>query len=427
MINELLAGTAEIDITPPVGVDIAGGVFPRISTGIHDALKIKAIALESNGKDLVYVVADVIWLSKEIGDRAVEEAKRRSGVSVDSIVWTASHTHSGPYTMLLFAHDATDREWLATIPERFAHCVEHAVSRKQPVRVKRSRSFLHGIAHNRRVKFKDGWVVNTWLLGQTEKDTQAVGVSNCIDPEIITLSFESLSGDVRAVMFQTVLHANSRGGIEFSADYPAVVADRICRRYGNDVATLYVPGACADLNPAKPYDCDAAGNAFADSIIQGIDQRDIYEENTIVEAAKSRVTVPLADASFDFEKRLEESRWPDRSLEAFRQSLEMARSSGKTKTETVVQAWRIGDVGFASLPGEVFVETGLRLKQDSPFPWTVPVELGGDSLAYLITEKIWKEGGYEPLIGSTHPTTVEGTEILTREALSLLDRLYEAT
>ncbi len=59
---ELLVGTAEVDITPEVGIALAGGVRPRASTAVGDPLKIKALALENGGKTLVYVILDVLGL-----------------------------------------------------------------------------------------------------------------------------------------------------------------------------------------------------------------------------------------------------------------------------------------------------------------------------------------------------------------------------
>jgi hypothetical protein len=100
------------------------------------------------------------------------------------------------------------------------------------------------------------------------------------------------------------------------------------------------------------------------------------------------------------------------------------REDGITEIKTLLQAWRIGDTGFVSLPGELFVEWGLKIKGESPFPWTFPVEMGGDYLGYLVTEQAWKAGGYESLIARSARPSWEGAEMMVNEALDMLNELF---
>ena len=50
----------------------------------------------------------------------------------------------------------------------------------------------------------------------------------------------------------------------------------------------------------------------------------------------------------------------------------------------------------ASSPGEAWVENGLRIKQRSPFPYTVVAELCNDDVGYEPTFEGFRELGYEP-------------------------------
>ena len=120
----LMAGAAEVDITPPVGTALAGDLKPRKSEGVQDPLTIKAIVLSSGGVKLAYVLLDLIALERKEGDAAVSLAALRTGIPEQNIVWAASHTHTGPYTVRLF-EDAfpIDEAWLAGIPGKFADAV----------------------------------------------------------------------------------------------------------------------------------------------------------------------------------------------------------------------------------------------------------------------------------------------------------------
>jgi len=394
----LLIGTAEIDITPPVGTPLAGSLQPRPSTGIEDPLYVKAIVLESGGKQLAYVVFDLIALNRKDGDRGIALSSERTGILRENIVWAATHTHTGPYTTRLFDDEpAVDEKYIATIPDKMAECVAAADRAKIPAGFCRLRSFHYGLVHNRRITLKNGKAINTWNLGQVPEDIQTIGTSGPTDPEIGILSFDDEQGELLAVMFHFTLHTNTNFGPRFSGDYPAVVAARIRERFGPQVVTLFLPGACADINTTGPR-YRQTGDALAEVIIRALENRKPACNSLHLLSAKREVAVPRRDFTVDQEERISDSGWPLESQKRFRRELEILRKEGKKEDITILQAWQIGEVGFVSLPGELFVEWGLKIKKESPFKWTYPVELGGDYLGYMVTEKAWQEGGYESLI-----------------------------
>ena len=74
-------------------------------------------------------------------------------------------------------------------------------------------------------------------------------------------------------------------------------------------------------------------------------------------------------------------------------SLEMLHSD---TIPVEVQVFRLSkEVAVVGLPGEVFVDLGLAIKQASPFAVTPVIELCQDSPDYIPTEKAFKEGSYE--------------------------------
>jgi hypothetical protein len=66
-----------------------------------------------------------------------------------------------------------------------------------------------------------------------------------------------------------------------------------------------------------------------------------------------------------------------------------------------VMVIRLGDIGIVGLPGEVFCELGLALRQASPVPHTLVVELANDAIGYLPSRRAFAAGGYEATPGST--------------------------
>ncbi len=416
----LLAGTAEVDITPPVGTLLAGNLEPRVSVGIEDPLYAKAIVLESGGRRLAYVIFDLVNLSRMDGDRFVSLASEKTGISRDGIVWAASHTHTGPYTVPLFSdRDRVDSDWLSSLPGKAAECVAAADKAKKPAWFSRLRSFHYGLGHNRRISFKNGMAVNTWNLGQAPEDVQSLGASGPVDPEIGIFAFDDGKGQLMSVMFHFTLHTNTNFGPGFSGDYPAVVAARIRERFGRQVSTLFIPGSFADTNSTGARHRET-GDKLAEKIIAALENRRPENVPLKLSAVKKEVVVPRRECGNKQEKMIADSGWPEEAQKYFLNELEFMRKEGKTEDLTLLQAWRIGDTGFASLPGEVFVETGLKIKKESPFKWTYPVELGADSLGYLITQKAWREGGYESLVTRGNRASAQGVDMMVDNVLDML-------
>jgi len=160
-------------------------------------------------------------------------------------------------------------------------------------------------------------------------------------------------------------------------------------------------------------------------MVSKLEKRSPIEGPIPLGACKRYLTVPCRDAEMDQEERLKAAQWGEPNNDYFRNVQKQILEEGITRMDTVLQAWHIGDTSFLSLPGEVFVEWGLKIKQDSPFPWTYPVELGGDSLGYLVTRKAWEAGGYESLI-SWSLIDVAGVELMVDRGLEMLRQLHRS-
>ena len=425
MSEELLAGVAEVDITPPVGTLLAGSLAPRTSVGVDNPLYAKAIVLESCGTRLAYIALDLISVDRAFGgDRAVELASQATGIPEDHICYSCSHTHTGPYTRKRQT-DFMDLDWFATFPEQVAEAVRLADAAKVRARVSRCRAFEMRTHQNRRIRFKDGRQVNAWLLrNHVNGDLQSVCTAAPVDPEVGMLAFDTLDGELLAVMYHFTLHANSDFGPELSADYPGIVSQRMREAFGAGVVSLFMPGCCGDVNPTHSRDHVTTGNLIADQMVPALEARVPMADAIRLGAKKRAVDVPLRDLDLDQEERLERCGWGKGSDDFFREGHAKLRAEGVTQVETWVQAFHIGDTGFMTLPGEVFIDWQIRIKQKSPFPWTFPVELSNDSLGYLITRDAWEGGGYEALISVGTSIDVAGVDLMVDRGLEMLRQLY---
>ena len=70
--------------------------------------------------------------------------------------------------------------------------------------------------------------------------------------------------------------------------------------------------------------------------------------------------------------------------------------AGRQWFEAEVQVIALGsELAWVGLPGEMFVEFGIALKQTSPYKFTMIHELANRSIGYVPNLRAYSEGGYE--------------------------------
>ena len=81
-------------------------------------------------------------------------------------------------------------------------------------------------------------------------------------------------------------------------------------------------------------------------------------------------------------------------MEAYRIADVEARSDGFIDAE--VQVITLGrEVAWVSLPGEIFVQLGMAIKDASPFAVTSIHELANGSIGYVPARQAYAQGNYE--------------------------------
>ena len=95
------------------------------------------------------------------------------------------------------------------------------------------------------------------------------------------------------------------------------------------------------------------------------------------------------------------------------------------RRELKLQAIRIGDLGIAPIPNEVFAITGLKIKAQSPLTTTMNIELANGSEGYIPPPEQHTLGGY-----TTWPARTAGLEALAEPrivetVLGLLEKVAD--
>ena len=174
MSDQLHAGAAMIDITPPPGTHLAGSGAGehRPAQSVMDPLYAKAIAFAAGGQRVVMVVLDLTIVTGDYSERIRAEIGARTGIASEAVMVAVTQTHSAPglghfmldpdFPLALAAEDEYIRGSQNAYGDQAAAAAVaaavEAVDKLQPARMGLGRGVVGDLAFNRRGIRRDGTI-----------------------------------------------------------------------------------------------------------------------------------------------------------------------------------------------------------------------------------------------------------------------------
>ncbi len=438
----LKAGASTTVITPPLGVPLAGYYHRRGASGVHDELYARTIVLQKDGIAAAFVSLDLISTRRGFVDKARSLIAERTGIPEGHVMISATHAHTGPVLSehRLFDEQGANEETAAitfmnALPDRITESVVQAHRQLVEVEAFAAIGQEASITFNRRFHMRDGTV--GWNPGKRNPDI--IKPAGPIDPSVPVVFFRSRSGEKPlAVYVNYAVHLDNVGGDEISADLPYRLTENLRHAVGKDLVTVYTSGACGDLNHInvnwaarqKGHENAARmGTILAGEVLRTWPKLESIDGMIQIKRKTVNLDLPaFSDEAVEKAKAIIGST-NDRTRRSFMQLvhahkvLDVAEREGKP-FEVEVQVITLGDsLAWVALPGEIFVELGLDLKQASPFKQTMVVELANGSIGYVPTSRAYRQGAYEVVSARC----LQGSgERLVNASLDLLAECYAA-
>lgn len=95
--NTLQAGFSRVDITPMLGIGMAGYYVPRFADGVLDPLQINALALSCGDEKVVLMSVDHCGIVKEVLNPMIDRVCEATGLPREAVYIHSTHTHTGPF------------------------------------------------------------------------------------------------------------------------------------------------------------------------------------------------------------------------------------------------------------------------------------------------------------------------------------------
>ncbi|MFK5922463.1 MAG: hypothetical protein QM496_09810 [Verrucomicrobiota bacterium] len=423
------AGAATSNITPFLGTSIIGGFAPKGSLHIHDELHVRCLVLDDGETRLAFAIVDNVQIPHEFFDAAKQLIHEKTSLPMENMLMAATHSHSAPslrgtsYTVLEQPFD----EYQKFVIRRIADGIQRAINHLEPARIGWGVGEVPQHVFNRRWLLKDGKTVTSPFgdedLAATNPGRYAKDLlkpAGPVNPKVYFLSVESTAGRPIALLANHWLHyVGGVGKGHISADYFGVFSQRIAQLLapaGQQPAFVGMlsNGASGDINnndyasyskkkrrSYAPYEkMKLVAEDLAQEVLR-VRKTIKYQDWVKLGAAQAAITLRYRRPDADQLKRAQailEKPQPD-SRDYTRQALFARRAIDVAKfpetLDIAAQVFRIGDLGIAALPFEVFTEIGLEIENKSPFGETFTIELANGGNGYLPSPKQHELGGYE--------------------------------
>ena len=445
------AGAATFNITPPLGIEMNGGTAPGYATHVHDELHARALVLDDGTQRLAFVLVDTCLLDRPVFDAAKALVFQHTGIPTDHVSMSCTHTHSAGSACSGHLSEA-DPAYRRDLPGRMADAVRLAVNNLTPARIAWGSGTVPQHVFCRRVTVKPG-VAYTNLLGepgdrvkmnwsspQPEVDGDFAGP---VDPEVFVLSVQHADGRPLSLLANYSLHyVGGTGPGHLSADYFGAFCGRIAELLGAEkqepaFVALMSNGTSGDINnndfrkagpPQKPYEQIniVAGEVAQEvhRVLKTLTHRDnlkLSAASTELEIAVRKPTLPEVERARGIvagRDRRRLSTWPEIYA---REQLILAEYPDKVPLP--LQVFRIGELGVAQWPGEIFAVSGLDLKQRSPVKPLFNISLANGWYGYIPPPEQHALGSYETWRGRTSLLETNAIPQITESFLKLLEQV----
>jgi len=393
-----------VNITPSTPQWLLG-YAARKSTGVHDPIYHRVIALDDGRTQFFLVSTDLCLFSPELYDDTAAALQKETGIERKQFWWAVTHTHSAPeagppgvYKVLLKGRSdhEWDREYTEYLKTSLIQAVKEARTKLEPARLRVGLGMSMANI-NRRARDVDG------------KISLGLNPDGPVDRQVGLVRLERPDGSLIALAANYAMHATVLSGANtlISADAPGVVTAYLEEKLGAPV--LFLNGAAGNMAPIYTvYPTPSAGHLSEFRVLLG-DR--ILEANSRLSKGAEDITLRLDELSVETPLRAD-LEWPAELARYSRRD-----DSGRVLLRLPVRVLRLNDTAIWSAPVELFCEMAMDVRNRSPFPFTLYVGYTNGWFGYLPTARAIAEGGYEP---QTSPFTPAAEVDLTRTMVSFL-------
>ena len=393
------AGVAAEKITPRQPLWMSGyAVRDRPSDGIAQDLWVKALAFEdAEGKRAVLLTADLCAITRAVSDHVARELEKSHRLPRSAIMTNVSHTHCAPII-------TGSIPGLRILPPEGTEAIDAYTRELEGIMTAAARKALDSLEPAALSWSEDEATFGINRRNNPESQAPALRAAGQLkgpsDPRVPVLAAHNARGELMAVLVSYACHNTTLRIYQWHGDYAGCAQEEIQRRHPGAIA-LFASGCGADINP-NPRTSVALAEQHGRSLADAVDRalaKPLRRVSGRFQSSFADITLTFARRPTEAEIReAREKIQPNREMhqawaEAVSRRLQTLGDDAM-KHDYPIQVWKLGDLHWAALGGEVVIDYALRLREEfGSALWVFGYST--DVMAYIPSERVLREGGYE--------------------------------
>lgn len=415
------AGFAEADITPPVGTRKIGWIKDIVTGSVLDPLFVRAAAFEHCGGRVGFIQTDTLSVRWSQAAEMRRRIEAECGFPGANVMVAATHNHAGPAV----ANCGDVKRDEAYIETFIAACVRAfcgAVRRMEEAEIGFASVFEGEVGFNRRVMMRDGSSrCQQFFAG----DPDCLCIEGPMDPEVAVLAARRPGGELLGCVVNFACHPTHHGGgTALSGGFPGLVC-RTMKDRGCPV-TLYLNGAGGNIIThnfvtGRSVSMEEAAERLSADVSAAL-AKTIVRPDPALAAVSTTVALPYRQptpeeiaGTIPGAQRFVDPSAYDRGMAGL---LERIRVRKVQPAE--VQLLFLGDLAYAGIPAEFFVQNGLRIKEGGHPAHALVVGQANGMVGYVPHREAFSRGGYETTFGAGSRLAPEAGDMLVEAAVGLI-------
>lgn len=413
----LKIGYARESILPegPVNMSGGGNQAHRLSTGYLDILYATCLAITENGTTILLYSTDTLTAKGKWTTEARKLISEATGVPEANIQIGGTHTHSGP---AVGGTEAPVLQWKPIYMDALVNSAKKAIADQAPTTLYGKKVQTQQMAFVRHYLMEDGSYAGA-NFGSFSKNIVEHATNADEEITLIKMEREGDKKDILLMNFQAhPCYASASNKNDLSADYIGACRDAVEKATG--MQFIYFLGSTGNQNTnSKVYTEEGAHNAdwisygtkLAQYAIDALPTMTTPIQGSGVATTQENVEYTsnrygqerLADATKvnDYFTQTGDSSGGNTmakglGFDSLRECTGIVACSKYPATGTIeFNACSFGGVGFVAAAYEMFSDSGLYIKKNSPFEFTIISTCTNSYNNYFPTEKAYAYGCYE--------------------------------
>lgn len=379
-------------ISPSVGTKMAGYVREQSALGINDDLYVASLVLkDGSGNIFLMVSADIIGFDKSDSAEMKAVFKGRFGISENSVLLNASHTHFGPATIKTFLPKWEKGE-IGIYNDAYCQMMKHLIYE----------SVADAVGNMSKCSISTGTLHSDFGVNRrTVENGKAISKpdpSSSIDDNFTIAVLKSPDGSPKVVLLNYGAHPTNMHRDYISADYPGMLRRYLKAEFSQSLEIMFFQGAAGDISVRKPeiYENGLAavhaavskqGKEIAAAIRGTMTDINCNE----IKAVSSNIRLPLdMDRNFNG-ATLNDENWLKR---AWADNMNVMKKTDSVELEC--NCWKFDKkFSIVTLSGEICHEIALMARNAFKSEHLFFLGYTNGSPCYVPPDKIIGEGGYE--------------------------------